>query len=140
VFYLSWNWTKGGSTILHTLMLLMRIVWSFVWRKFSNVGKEEWWDKMKYGQNLKIGDAHVTPRNIQEVQASKLGDSPRHPFFINKNTRSSFKILFLLLHILCVFLGASLFLLSVYFVLFAVINGWIIPCLFWRETHSVFIA
>jgi hypothetical protein len=29
---------------------------------------------MKYGQNLKLGDAHVTPRNIQEVQASKIGD------------------------------------------------------------------
>jgi hypothetical protein len=40
---------------------------------------------MKYGQKLKIGDAHVTPRNIQEVQASKLGDAPRHPFFIGKN-------------------------------------------------------
>jgi hypothetical protein len=39
---------------------------------------------MKYGQNLKLGDAHVTPRNSQEVQASKLGDALRHPFFINK--------------------------------------------------------
>jgi hypothetical protein len=39
---------------------------------------------MKYGQKLKLGDTHVTPRNIQEVQASKLGDAPRHPFFINK--------------------------------------------------------
>jgi hypothetical protein len=49
---------------------------------------------MKYGQKLKLGDAHVTPRNIQEVQASKLGDAPRHPFFINKNIRSSFKTLY----------------------------------------------
>jgi hypothetical protein len=39
---------------------------------------------MKYGQKLKLGDAHVTPINIQEVQAQKLGDAPRHPFFINK--------------------------------------------------------
>jgi hypothetical protein len=39
---------------------------------------------MKYGQKLKLGDAHVTPI-IQEVQASKLGDAPRHPFFIGKN-------------------------------------------------------
>jgi hypothetical protein len=31
---------------------------------------------MKYGKNLKLGDAHVTPRNIQELQASKLGDAP----------------------------------------------------------------
>jgi hypothetical protein len=49
---------------------------------------------MKYGQKLKLGDAHVTPRNIQELQASKLGDALRHPFFINKNIRSSFKTLY----------------------------------------------
>jgi hypothetical protein len=34
---------------------------------------------MKYGQKLKLGDSHVTPRNIQEVQASKLGDAPEAP-------------------------------------------------------------
>jgi hypothetical protein len=31
---------------------------------------------MKNGQKLKLGYAHVTPRNIQEVQESKLGDAP----------------------------------------------------------------
>jgi hypothetical protein len=34
---------------------------------------------MKNQQKLNIGDAHVTPRNIQEVQASKLGDAPEAP-------------------------------------------------------------
>jgi hypothetical protein len=34
---------------------------------------------MKNGQKLKLGDSHVTPRNIQEVQASKLGDTPEAP-------------------------------------------------------------
>jgi hypothetical protein len=34
---------------------------------------------LKNGQNLKLGDAHATPRNIQEVQASKLGDAPEAP-------------------------------------------------------------
>jgi hypothetical protein len=34
---------------------------------------------MKNGQKLKLGDAHVTPTNIQEVQASKLGDAPKTP-------------------------------------------------------------
>jgi hypothetical protein len=34
---------------------------------------------MKYGQKLKLGDSHVTPRNIQEVQASKLGDALEAP-------------------------------------------------------------
>jgi hypothetical protein len=34
---------------------------------------------MKYGQKLKLGDAHITPRNIQEVHVSKLGDAPEAP-------------------------------------------------------------
>jgi hypothetical protein len=34
---------------------------------------------LKNGQKLKLGDAHVTPRNIQVVQASKLGDTPEAP-------------------------------------------------------------
>jgi hypothetical protein len=34
---------------------------------------------MKNGQKLKLGDAHATPRNIQELQALKLGDAPEAP-------------------------------------------------------------
>jgi hypothetical protein len=34
---------------------------------------------MKNGQKLELGDSHVTPINIQEVQASKLGDAPKAP-------------------------------------------------------------
>jgi hypothetical protein len=34
---------------------------------------------MKNGQKLKLGVAHITPTNIQEVQASKLGDAPEAP-------------------------------------------------------------
>jgi hypothetical protein len=34
---------------------------------------------MKNRKKLKLGDAHVTPRNIQDVQASKLGDAPEAP-------------------------------------------------------------
>jgi hypothetical protein len=34
---------------------------------------------MKYGQKINLGDAHTTPRNIQEVQASKLGDAQGTP-------------------------------------------------------------
>jgi hypothetical protein len=69
---------------------------------------------MKYGQELNLGDAHFTPRNIQEVQASKLGDAPRHPFFIGKNQVTFQDTIFLLLRILCVILGASLLSLSIF--------------------------
>jgi hypothetical protein len=63
---------------------------------------------LKNGQKLKLGDTHVTPRNIQEVQASKLGDAPEAPlFFIGKNQVTFQDTIFLLLHALCVFLGVS---------------------------------
>jgi hypothetical protein len=95
---------------------------------------------MKYEQKLKLGDAHVTPRNIKELQASKLGDAPRHPFFIDKYQVTFQDTIFLLLRILCVFLGASLFSLSVFFVLFASINGWTPTYFFWRRHFAFFIA
>jgi hypothetical protein len=93
---------------------------------------------MKNGQKLKLGDAHVTPRNIQEVQASKLGDAPRHPFFIEKNQVIFQDTMFLLLRILCVFLGASLFLLSIFFC-FVCCNKWLDLNMFILENaHSIF--
>jgi hypothetical protein len=93
---------------------------------------------MKYEQKLKLGDAHITPRNIQELQASKLGDAPRHPFFIGKNQVTFQHTIFLLLHILSVFLGASLLLLSVFF-WFVFYNKCLDPNKFLLEkTHSIF--
>jgi hypothetical protein len=93
---------------------------------------------MKYGQKLKLGDAHVTPRNIKEVQVSKLGDAPRHPFFIGKNQVTFQDTIFLLLHVLCIFLGASLLSLLVFFC-FVCCNKWLDPNKFLLEkTHSVF--
>jgi hypothetical protein len=65
---------------------------------------------MKYGQKLKLGDDHVTIRNIQEVQASKLGNALRHPLLHQQKYQVIFQdTIFLLLHMLCVFLRASLF-------------------------------
>ena len=82
-------------TVIIALTLLMRIVMSFVWRKFSSVGREEWCNKIKDGQELKLGDAPVvTPRNIQEVQASKLGDAQGIPSSSAKSTRSFFNALY----------------------------------------------
>jgi hypothetical protein len=48
---------------------------------------------MKNGQKLKLGDAHVTPRNIQEVQVSKLGHARGTPSSSAK-IRSPFKTLY----------------------------------------------
>ena len=68
-----------------------------------------------------LGMPMSPPRNIQEVQASKLGDAQGIPFFINKIIRSSLKTLFLLIHILCVILGASV-IFAFSFVLFCLLQ------------------
>jgi len=129
----------SGFVILIALMLLMKIVWSFVWRKFSSVGREEWCNEMKYGQKLKLGDAHVTPRNIQEVQASKLGDAQGIPFFINKvSGHLSMRYIFIASYTMCYSWSVFVFVFS--FLLFAVINGWIPAIFVLEKAQSVLIA
>jgi hypothetical protein len=141
MFFLSWNWTKSGSTFLHKLMLLMRIVWSFVWRKFSSVGKGEWCDEIKDGQKLIFGDAHITPRNMREVQASKLGDAQGTPSSSTKILGHLWRhCIFIASYAMCYSWSVSYFCFQFYFVLFAVVYCWIPACLFWREIRSVFIA
>jgi hypothetical protein len=96
---------------------------------------------MKYGQKLKLGDAHVILRNIQEVQASKLGDAPRHPLLHHQKYQVIFKdTIFLLIHMLCVVLGASLFLFLVFFC-FVCYNKWLDHTMFVLERDMLcFIA
>src|SRR4051794_33717832 len=93
---------------------------------------------MKYGQNLKLRDVPVTPINIQEVQASKLGDAPGIP-----SSSTKYQVIFHLLYFYCficyvLFLECLRFLFSVFFcfVLFSVINAWITTFLCGKETHS----
>jgi hypothetical protein len=96
---------------------------------------------MKYGQKLELVDAHVTPRNIQEVQASKLGDAQGTPSSSTKiSGHISRHYIFIASYAMCCSWSISCFCFQFYFVLFVVINGWITPCLFWRETRSIFIT
>ena len=121
-------------TIIIALTLLMRIVMSFVWRKFSSVGREEWCNKMKNGQKLKLGDVPLdTPRNIQEVQASKLGDAQGIPSSSTKSTRSFFNALYFY----C-FMQYVLFLERLYFLLCVLFFNKVGPHhpLLWSETRS----
>jgi hypothetical protein len=116
-----------------------RIVLSFVWRKFSSVGIGEWWDEMKNGQHLKLRDARATPRNIQEVQASKLGDAPEAPLSSSAKIRSPFKTLYFycFMHY-AFFLERQLLLLLVFFCFGCSNKRFDHIMLFWRETYSVF--
>ena len=86
----------------------------------------------------------MSPQEIfKRYKRQSLG-MPMHPLFIKKYQVISQCAIFLLLHILCVILGASLFLFAIFFsfifVLFAVINGWTPSFLVLEETHSVLIA
>ena len=126
VVVLSWNLKqKEVDYMLCYTNVANRFVFSFVWRKFSSVGIGEWWDELKNGQKLKLGDAHASPQEIsKKYKRQSLGMPPRHPFFIGKNQVTFQDTIFLLLHALCVFLGASVVLVFIVsLVLFAAING-----------------
>jgi hypothetical protein len=135
-----WNWTKNGLIYYYPYAnVANRIVWSFVWRKFSSVGIGEWWDEMKYGPKLNLGDAHVTPRNIQEVQSSKLGDAPEAPLLHwQKLGHLSRHYIFIASYSMHFSWSVNCFCFQFSFILVAEINGWITSCLFWRDTYSVF--
>jgi hypothetical protein len=89
---------------------------------------------MKNGQKLKLGDAHVTPINIQEVQASKLGDAPEAPLLHRQKIRSPFKTLnfYCFMHYVF-FLERLYFCFQFCFILFAAINGWTPTNFSWRR-------
>ena len=115
---------------------------SFVWRKFSSVGREEWCNKMKNGQKLKLGDVPWTPQEIsKKYKRQSLGMPEAPPLHQQKSTRSFFNTLYFYCFIYYVlFLERLSFCFLFYFVLFAVINGWIPSIFVLEKTHSVLIA
>ena len=91
---------------------------------------------MKDGKKAQSWGAHVTLRNIQEVQASKLGYAQGIPMFINK-TSGHFTVLYFYCSIYYVlFLEHRLFLFSVQFSLLAIVFGWI-PTFFVLERDTL---
>jgi hypothetical protein len=64
---------------------------------------------MKNGKKLKLGDAHATPKKYPRGTSIKAWGCPRGTpsSFIGKNQVTFQDTIFLLLHALCVFLGAS---------------------------------
>jgi hypothetical protein len=83
----------------------------------------------------------MSPQEISKTyKCQSLGIPPRHPFFISKNRVTFQHTIFLLLHILCIFLGASLLLLSVLFC-FVCCNIWLDQTnFFWRRHTPFFIC
>jgi magnesium-transporting ATPase (P-type) len=93
---------------------------------------------MKNGKKLKLGDAHVTPRNIQEVQASKLGDAPRHPLLHRQKLGHLSRHYIFIASCIMRFFGASVVFAFSFF--FAAINSWITSRLFGGRHTLFFIA
>jgi hypothetical protein len=89
---------------------------------------------LKNGQKLKLGDAHVTPRNIQEAQSSMLEDAPEAPLLHRqKSGHLSAHYIFIASCIMCFSWSVSSFSFQICLVLFAAINGWIPTNFFWRS-------
>jgi hypothetical protein len=77
---------------------------------------------MKYGQKLKLGDAHVTPRNIQEVQASKLEDALEAPL-LHRQKSGYLSTHYIFIASYSMHFSWSVFAFAFSF-FFAAINGW----------------
>jgi hypothetical protein len=93
---------------------------------------------LKNRQKLKLGDAHASPQEIsKKYKGQSLGMPPRHPFFIGKNQDTFQDTIFLLLHALCVFLGALVVLVFIISFVFSAINGWT-PTNFFRRSCLAF--
>ena len=90
---------------------------------------------MKNGQKLKLGDANATPRYIQEVQASKLGDAPEAPFLHRQKLgHLSTHYIFIASCTMCFSWSVSCFSFLSLFSLFVCCNKWLDPNKFlWRR-------
>ena len=129
----------SGSFILIILTLLMRIVWSFVWSEFSSVGgrrmmrwDEGWTKAQSWG-------CPCQPKKYPRSTSVKAWEFPRHSLLHQQKYQVIFQdTILLLLHIICVILGALvIFCFQFCFVLFAVVYGWILSYLS-REIHAPF--
>jgi hypothetical protein len=93
---------------------------------------------MKYGQKLKLGDAHVAPRNIQGVQASKLGDAPEAPL-LHRQKSGHLSTQYFYCFIFYAFFLEHLYFCFQFLFSFVCCNKWLDPNKFLLEkTHSVF--
>jgi hypothetical protein len=95
---------------------------------------------LKNGQKLNLGDAHVTPRNIQEVQASKLGDAPEAPLLDRqKSVHLSTHYIFIASCTMRFSWSVSCFSFQFSLVLFSAINGWTPTNFFWRSCLAFYL-
>jgi hypothetical protein len=76
---------------------------------------------MKNGQKHKLGDAHVTPRKIPEVQVSKLGDAPEAPL-LHRQKSGHFSTHYIFIASCIMRFSWSVFIFAFSFVLFCLLQ------------------
>jgi hypothetical protein len=77
VVVLSWNLKQKGLILCYAYTnIANKLVFSFVWRKFSSVGIGEWWDELKNGQKLKLGYSQH-PKKYPRSTSVKAWGCPR---------------------------------------------------------------
>jgi hypothetical protein len=87
---------------------------------------------MKNGKKLKLEDAHVTPRNIQEVQASKLGDAPEAPL-LHRQKLGHLSTYYIFIASYSMRYSWNIFTFAFSFILFFCCNKWLDPNKFLLE-------
>jgi hypothetical protein len=95
---------------------------------------------MKNGKKIKLGDTHVTPRNIQEVQASKLGDAPEAPL-LHRQKSGHLSKHYIFIASCTMRFSWSIFTFAFSFIFFVCCNKWLDPNKFLvEEMYSFFIC
>ena len=93
---------------------------SFVWRKFSSVGREEWCNKMKYGQKLKLGDAPWTPQEISKKYKRQSLGMPEAPPLHQQKAPGHFSMRYIFIASCNMCFSWSVFIFVVCFILFSI--------------------
>ena len=116
---------------------LMKFTLSLVWRKFSRIKREGWYDVIKKMKEPKLGDAPVGhPRIFREDSSVSAWGCPRHPLLHQQTTRSFLvKLYFNSATSYVLFLKRRFVFVFVIFILWI---KWILAFLCGRETRSAF--
>jgi hypothetical protein len=141
VLYLSWNWTKVWIYYLAYTNIANKNCVKFCMKEVFKCRERRMmrWDVV--WTKAQAWGCPCHPKKYLRSTSVKAWGYPEAPLLHQQKYQVIFQdTIFLLLRMLCVFLGASLFFSFSYFFLFALINGWTPTYFFWRIHTLFFIA
>jgi hypothetical protein len=125
VLYLSWNWTKEWIYYIAYTNVANKNCVKFCMKEVFNCRERRMmrWDEVWTKAQARECPCH--PKKYPRSTSVKAWGCLRHPLLHQQKYQVIFQdTIFLLLHMLCVVLGASLFFLSVFFC-FVCCNKWL---------------